>query len=380
LDKCLGKKESLIVHCVRLGTIKTVSDSGASSLAIVCFEKSCTSEMMIGENVRSIKAAQNLVDLWQDSSSIIHSALSDLGVMSIRHLRSLYLVVCLALPLNVQVASFQVQLCTEIASALCVDLNSVHLHRVSSGCYVLLEVDFGSRDDVCNADLILDKLLAKQSNLTKFIISIQVIRQALPPVLPGENASIKVFNSSTFSDMHAERDLLNQLIYPAIRVFCLRRRVDFSWIDFRWGGVTEEDSGQHLGVVLCLNKIDECVISLGEHVSIPVLVGLVGERVGWVPASTSADRQVVHAKYSWSKSEEYDRYSVTALEMAYAFLRQVVVFLYDFLNERKLVQLILTLAFCSHNHPNPFSSLETASSWRVRHSKAASPYRHARLS
>jgi hypothetical protein len=328
LDKCLGKKESLVVHCVRLSKIKNVPDSAASSLAIICFERSCTSEISAGEKITSFKAAQNLVGLWQDSSTVSHSTLSDLGVISVRHLKSFYFVVCMALPLNIQVTSFQDELCSEIASALCVNLNSVHLHRVSSGCYFLVEVDFGSRFDVSDAESILDKLRAKQSHLLNFIISIQVIRQALPPVLHGENASIKVFNSSTFSDMHAERDLLNQLIYPAIRVFCMRRRVDFSWIDFRWGGVTEEDSGQHLGVVLCLDKIDECVISVGEHVSIPVLVGMVGERVGWVPASSSAERQVVHAKYPWSKTEEYDRYSVTALEMAYAFLRQVCNFFF----------------------------------------------------
>jgi hypothetical protein len=380
LDKCLGKKESLVIHCVRLASVKTVSDAGASSLAIVCFERSCTSEILADVNITSFDAAQNLVGLWQDSSTVIHSTLSDLGVMSLRHLKSVYFVVCMALPLDIQVASFQKELCSEIASALCVSLNSVHLHRVSSGCYVLLEVDFGSRDDVSDAELILGKLEARQSHMVNFIISIQVIRQALPPVLPGENASIKVFNSSTFSDMHAERDLLNQLIYPAIRMFCMRRRVDFSWIDFRWGGVTEEDSGQNLGVVLCLDKIDECVISLGEHISIPVLVGLVGERIGWVPASSSADRQIMHRKYAWSKSEEYDRYSVTALEMAYAFLRQVVDFLYIFLIQFFFVLLISSLASYSRNHQNHISSLETAISWRVNHLKPASPPLHARHS
>lgn len=36
-------------------------------------------------------------------------------------------------------------------------------------------------------------------------------------VLPGERTTIKLFNSSTFSDMHAERDFLNSFVFPAVR-------------------------------------------------------------------------------------------------------------------------------------------------------------------
>jgi hypothetical protein len=114
------------------------------------------------------------------------------------------------------------------------------------------------------------------------------------------------------------------VVYPALRVFCLRRRVDFSWIDFRWGGVTEQDSERHLGVVRCLDKVGECAVALGANAPVPVLVGLVGERVGWVPGKDSEDREVARARYSWVGEEEFERYSVTALEMAHAFLRQVL--------------------------------------------------------
>lgn len=48
-------------------------------------------------------------------------------------------------------------------------------------------------------------------------------------------ALIRLFVSSTFRDMHAERDHLNRLAFPELRARCLRRGVEFSAIDLRWG-------------------------------------------------------------------------------------------------------------------------------------------------
>jgi len=113
---------------------------------------------------------------------------------------------------------------------------------------------------------------------SKWVQSAVMMRAHVPPLMPGERASVKVFNSSTFSDMHCERDLLNTKVYPALRAACLRRRIDFAWIDFRWGGVTASDSAKKKGILKCLQKIDECSLPLQPDVTLPFFVGLVGER------------------------------------------------------------------------------------------------------
>jgi hypothetical protein len=123
----------------------------------------------------------------------------------------------------------------------------------------------------------------------KWILSAVTMRGHLPPLMPGERACIKLFNSSTFSDMHCERDLLNAAVYPALRSMCLHRRIDFSWIDFRWGGVTAADTSKHLGVIRCLQKIEECSLPLQAGVVLPLVVATMGERCGWVPGPDSQE-------------------------------------------------------------------------------------------
>ena len=45
---------------------------------------------------------------------------------------------------------------------------------------------------------------------------------------------LRVFISSTFADMNAERDALT-LIFPQIKALCKERGVEFVPIDLRWG-------------------------------------------------------------------------------------------------------------------------------------------------
>jgi WD40 repeat protein len=82
----------------------------------------------------------------------------------------------------------------------------------------------------------------------------------------------RVFVSSTFQDMHAERDHLNSVVWPELRNRCLRRGVELVAVDLRWG-VTREDAEQAGAVAVCLAEIERC------H----YFVGLIGERYGWVP-------------------------------------------------------------------------------------------------
>jgi hypothetical protein len=57
------------------------------------------------------------------------------------------------------------------------------------------------------------------------------------------NRSIRLFVSSTFQDMHEERDALCRFVFPYLEDFCGKRNIGFTGIDLRWG-VTEEEVQQ----------------------------------------------------------------------------------------------------------------------------------------
>lgn len=52
---------------------------------------------------------------------------------------------------------------------------------------------------------------------------------------------IRVFISSTFRDMQAERELLVKKVFPELRRICDERFVSFTEVDLRWG-ITKEVS------------------------------------------------------------------------------------------------------------------------------------------
>lgn len=81
--------------------------------------------------------------------------------------------------------------------------------------------------------------------------------------------TVRVFISSTFRDMHAERDHLVRFVFPKLREELLKHRLHLIDVDLRWGVTSDQDA---LGV--CREVIDEC------H---PRFIGMLGGRYGWVP-------------------------------------------------------------------------------------------------
>lgn len=85
---------------------------------------------------------------------------------------------------------------------------------------------------------------------------------------------VHVFISSTFNDMHAERDYLVKQVFPELSEWCERSKLRLVDIDLRWG-VTEQDALYKKNVVkVCLDRIDECR---------PFFLCFLGQRRGWVP-------------------------------------------------------------------------------------------------
>ncbi len=115
----------------------------------------------------------------------------------------------------------------------------------------------------------------------------------------------KVFISSTFRDMHAERDHLIKVVFPELRERLLPHRIELIDIDLRWG-ITEEEAKKDRVLDLCLELIDECR---------PFFLGILGERYGWVPKTIS---DLAKEKYGWVQRETGK--SVTELEILFGVL------------------------------------------------------------
>lgn len=90
-----------------------------------------------------------------------------------------------------------------------------------------------------------------------------------------DDRSIRVFVSSTFRDMQAERDYLVRHTFPQLRRICAARDVAWGDVDLRWG-ITDEQTAEGKVLPLCLAEIRRCQ---------PFFIGLLGERYGWIPAS-----------------------------------------------------------------------------------------------
>ena len=123
--------------------------------------------------------------------------------------------------------------------------------------------------------------------------------------MPATWKSVRVFISSTFCDMHAERDYLVKVTFPALRERLEKYRIYLDDIDLRWG-VTKEQADNDQALDVCLDQIDACR---------PFFIGILGERYGWV--STKLPERIA-SKYGWVR--HHTGKSITELEILYGVL------------------------------------------------------------
>jgi len=117
--------------------------------------------------------------------------------------------------------------------------------------------------------------------------------------------SVRVFISSTFRDMHAERDHLVKVVFPRLRAALLKDHIHLEDIDLRWG-LTQEESDNDQVLAACLREIETCR---------PFFVGILGQRYGFVPTRLAND---VLSRYGWVQSQT--RRSITELEMLHGVI------------------------------------------------------------
>ena len=121
-----------------------------------------------------------------------------------------------------------------------------------------------------------------------------------------------IFVSSTFRDMHEERDIIHERVMPALNEYASRYGESVSFCDLRWGVNTEDlesEEGSRKVLSVCLDEIDRCR---------PYMLVILGERYGWIP-----EPETMLAAEEGREGLDPDdlEKSVTALEIEYGALR-----------------------------------------------------------
>ena len=119
--------------------------------------------------------------------------------------------------------------------------------------------------------------------------------------------TLRIFLSSTFRDMNAERDVFMKRYVPALRQTCQENGLHLSIVDLRWG-VTVEQATNGEVVNICLSELDAC-----EY-----FVGFIGARYGWRPGVEDLAPSTME-RFPFLKSYIPGR-SVTEAEMIYGML------------------------------------------------------------
>jgi len=116
---------------------------------------------------------------------------------------------------------------------------------------------------------------------------------------------VRVFISSTFRDMQAERNELMKFVFPELGRCCRERQVEFVEVGLRWG-ITDGQKAEGKVLPLCLDEIYRCR---------PYSIGMLGERYGWVPENIP---QELIKREPWLN--EHLKHSVTELEILHGVL------------------------------------------------------------
>lgn len=101
---------------------------------------------------------------------------------------------------------------------------------------------------------------------------------------------IRVFVSSTFSDMKHERNALQANVFPKLEQLCLKHGFQFQAIDLRWG-VSAEAGLDHRTMRICFDELGRAQ----EISPRPNFLILLGNRYGWRPLPEDISVEEFHA-------------------------------------------------------------------------------------
>lgn len=129
-----------------------------------------------------------------------------------------------------------------------------------------------------------------------------------------DNRQIRIFLSSTFSDMQDERNALIQT-FELLKIEAAKRDVSLSVVDLRWG-ITDEEAKSGKVISVCLNEIEN---------SHPFFIGILGSNYGTAPDRTELKKNPeLIERYPWlddAISDNKDEsMSITEMEIQYGVL------------------------------------------------------------
>ena len=128
---------------------------------------------------------------------------------------------------------------------------------------------------------------------------------------------IRFFISSTFKDMHDERDAIHKRVYPEIRQYGLEKGVSVDICGLRWGidrdlNQSKDDSITEI-MKVCFTEIEDCK---------PFIVAIIGNKYG--TAAPNVDKMIDLWRLMGRKDNELpddiNNISLTQWELEYAFL------------------------------------------------------------
>lgn len=128
----------------------------------------------------------------------------------------------------------------------------------------------------------------------------------------------RLFVSSTFSDFAAEREALQNDVFPELEKYCQKHGATFQAVDLRWG-ITEEAQQEHDTMRICLEEVRRCQ----ELSPKPNFAVLLGDRYGWepVPARIPQDHwkrlKTTANKEDWQLIESSYRLDINAIPPVY---------------------------------------------------------------
>ena len=120
---------------------------------------------------------------------------------------------------------------------------------------------------------------------------------------------IRIFVSSTFKDMHGERNIMNNYIFPELTKRAKSRNIELTFVDLRWGvhhGLSPEKQ-----VEICLDEIEKSSL----------FIGILGERYGWKP-QIQEPKLLQRLQHKIQDTLDVGNVSMTELEMLYNGLNE----------------------------------------------------------
>ncbi len=123
----------------------------------------------------------------------------------------------------------------------------------------------------------------------------------------------RIFVSSTFKDMHAERDLVQKIVEPELRKAARLHFSNLDMIDLRWGVDTSDKSVADANIHIlntCIREVKNCN---------PYMLIFLGERYGTLIRS-----EVINSEVGCEYQDLFadDEYSLTAVEIEVGLLRE----------------------------------------------------------